>query len=124
MNETQRNCVRWWTKAFLIAAICIALIVGMIFNVTICLAIVTLLSALFFIYLIVMVIAERVYLWRVMGILTPNEWEYVRWYSHSLVSNGAEWIAECLREEEEVDEWKIELFERIEKNVKRPKLIS
>lgn len=122
MNETQKNCVKWWTKFFAIAIIAIGLIAGMVMNVTICLAMVALISMGFIGYLVVLLIAERVYLWRVMGILTPGEWETVKWYNHSLIGNGANWVAESLREEERFEE--AELFDRIEKNIKRPKIIS
>ena len=54
--------------------------------------------------------------------MTPEEWETVKWYDYCLISNGAEWIANSLREEEKPEV--AELFDRIEKNVKRPKIIS
>ena len=91
-------------------------------NITLCMTIVALIGIFAIGAMIVYIIAERVYLWRVMGELTPEEWETVKWYDYCLISNGAEWIANSLREEEKPEV--AELFDRIEKNVKRPKIIS
>jgi hypothetical protein len=122
MNETQKKCVERWMKILLFTIIGIGLIVGMITNVVICGVIVILICSGFIGYLIVLVIAERIYLWRVMGVLTPEEWQTVKWYNYSLIGSGANWVAESLREDGQLEE--AELFDRIEKNVKRPKIIS
>lgn len=122
MNETQKKAVKRWAKILSTVTVGIILIVGMFMNITLCMAIVALIGICAIGAMIVYIIAERIYLWRVMGELTPEEWEIVKWYDYCLISNGAEWIADSLREEEKPEI--AELFDRIEKNVKRPKIIS
>ena len=122
MNKTQKDCIKWWAKILSIVTISIVLIAGMFMNIMSCMVIVALIGIGAIGLVIVHVIAERIYIWRVMGELNPEEWEIVKWYDYCLITNGAEWIADSLREEEKPEI--AELFDRIEKNVKRPKIIS
>lgn len=119
MNETQKNFIKFWTKLVLIVMASISLLVGieicMIFCGLICLGMIA--------YVFIIWIAERIYLWRIMGVLTPSEWKIAKWYKYSLLNGGPNYILKLLAEEETPCPVTISIFEKIANNVKIPKLL-
>lgn len=123
MNQTQKNCIKFWTKLLLVVTISLVLLVGMftgskicmIFVGGICLGVIGFGFALW--------IAERVYLWRIMGVCDPQEWEVVKWYKFSLLNGGPNWIIAKLAKEAEPNQWHIAIFEKIANQVKIPRIL-
>lgn len=123
MNQTQKNFIKFWTKLLLIVTSGIVLFVGMLMGNIICSAIVEILFVVLFAYIIAFWIAQRIYLWRIMGILTPEQYEVVKWYRFCLLENGPNWLVEKLSEESEPNEWHIGIFKKIAHEVKIPKIL-
>lgn len=123
MNETQKDFIKFWTKLVLIATASISILVGMFMGSEICMILCGLICLGMIAYAFVIWIAERIYLWRIMGVLTPKQYEVAKWYKFSLLNNGPNWIIAKLTEEEEPNQWHIAIFEKIANEVKIPKLL-
>ena len=123
MNQTQKNCITFWTELLLTAIVGISLIVGICLNQLWAFIISTILLIVGLGYVVAIWIAERVYLWRIMGILTPREWEVAKWYRFSLLNGGPVDIIDRLVQESEPNEWHISIFQRINDEVKIPKIL-
>lgn len=123
MNETQKDFIEFWTKLVLIATTSISLLVGMFMGSEVCMAICGLICLGMIAYVFVIWIAERVYLWRIMGVLTSKQYEVVKWYKYCLLNNGPNWIIAKLAEEEEPNLWHVAIFEKVANEVKIPKLL-
>lgn len=123
MNQTQKDFVKFWTKLLLVTTISIFLLVGMFMGNEICICLVGLICLGFMAYTFIIWIAERIYLWRAMGVCTPKEWEVAKWYKFSLLNNGPNWIIAQLAEEETPNQWHIAIFEKIATQVKIPKIL-
>lgn len=123
MNQTQKNCIKFWTKLSLIVAGGIFLFIGMLTGNEIALVIVAILSIAFFAYVIAIWIAQRVYLWRIMGVCDPQEWKIVKWYKFSLLNGGPNYIINLLAHDEEPCMAHIAIFEKIANQVKIPKIL-
>lgn len=122
MNETQKDFIKFWTKLLLIVTGSISLLVGMFMGNKICMILCGLICLGMIAYVFIIWIAERIYLWRVMGVCTPAEWELVKWYKYSLLNGGPNWIIAQLAEEV-ADHSLIPTFEKIANNVKIPKIL-
>lgn len=123
MSETQKKFLTFWTKLLLVGGSSLAVFVGMFMGNEICMGIVGISCIAFFVYLIIIWIAQRIYLWRIMGILTPKQYEVVKWYKFCLLENGPSWLVEKLSEESEPNEWHIGIFKKIANEVKIPKIL-
>ena len=123
MNKTQKDFIKSWTKLVLTATISLFILVGMFMGSKICMILCGLFCLGIIAYVFIVWIAERVYLWRIMGVLTPNQYEVVKWYKFSLLNNGPNWIIAKLAEEEKPNQWHIAIFEKIANEVKIPKLL-
>lgn len=123
MNETQKDFIKFWTKLVLIATASISLLVGMFMGSEICMIFCGLFCLGMIAYVFIIWIAERIYLWRIMGVLTQSEWKIVKWYKYSLLNGGPNYIIKLLAEEETPCPVTISIFEKIANNVKIPKLL-
>ena len=123
MNETQKDFIKFWTKLVLIATASISLLVGMFMGSEICMIFCGLICLGMIAYVFIIWIAERIYLWRIMGVLTPSEWTIAKWYKYSLLSGGPNYILKLLAEEETSSPVTIAIFEKIANNAKIPKLL-
>ena len=123
MNETQKDFIKFWTKLVLIATVSISLLVGMFMGSEICMIFCGLFCLGMIAYVFIIWIAERVYLWRIMGVLTQSEWKIAKWYKYSLLNGGPNYIIKLLAEEETPCPVTISIFEKIANNVKIPKLL-
>lgn len=123
MNETQKDFIKFWAKLVLIATVSISLLVGMFMGSEICMIFCGLFCLGMIAYVFIIWIAERIYLWRIMGVLTPSEWKIVKWYKYSLLNGGPNYIIKLLAEEETPCPVTISIFEKIANNVKIPKLL-
>lgn len=123
MSETQKKFLTFWTKLLLIGSSSLVVLVGMLMGNEICMTIVAIFSLLCLAYIIIFWIAQRVYLWRIMGILTPEQYEVVKWYRFCLLENGPNWLIGKLSEESKPNEWHIGIFKKIANEVKIPKIL-
>ena len=123
MNETQKDFIKFWTKLVLIATASISLLVGMFMGSEICMIFCGLICLGMITYVFIIWVAERVYLWRIMGVLTQSEWKIAKWYKYSLLNGGPNYIIKLLVEEETPCPVTISIFEKIANNVKIPKLL-
>lgn len=123
MNETQKDFIKFWTKLVLIATASISLLVGMFMGSKICMIFCGLICLGMIAYVFIIWIAERIYLWRIMGVLTQSEWKIAKWYKYSLLNGGPNYIIKLLAEEETPCPVTISIFEKIANNVKIPKLL-
>lgn len=123
MSETQKKFLTFWTKLLLIGSSSLVVLVGMLMGNEICMTIVAIFSLLCLAYTIIFWTAQRIYLWRIMGILTPEQYEVVKWYRFCLLENGPSWLVEKLSEESEPNEWHIGIFKKIANEVKIPKIL-
>lgn len=123
MNETQKDFIKFWTKLVLIATVSISLLVGMFMGSEICMILCGLICLGMIAYVFIIWIAERIYLWRIMGVLTQSEWKIAKWYKYSLLNGGLNYILKQLAEEETPCPVTISIFEKIANNVKIPKLL-
>lgn len=123
MNETQKDFIKFWTKLVLIVTASISLLVGMFMGSEICMIFCGLICLGMIAYVFIIWIAERVYLWRIMGVLTQSEWKIVKWYKYSLLNGGPNYILKLLAKEETPCPVTISIFEKIANNVKIPKLL-
>lgn len=123
MSETQKKFLTFWTKWLLIVTSIVVLFVGMFMGNEICLTIVGISCINFFVYLFIIWVAQRIYLWRIMGVLTPEQYEVVKWYRFCLLENGPSWLVEKLSEESNPNEWHIGIFKKIANEVKIPKIL-
>lgn len=123
MNETQKDFIKFWAKLVLIVTASIALLVGMFMGNKICMIFCGLICLGMIAYVFIVWIAERIYLWRIMGVLTPKQYEVVKWYRFSLLNHGPDWIIDNLTNEEEPNEWHIAIFKKVANEVKIPKLL-
>ena len=123
MNETQKDFIKFWTKVVLIATVSISLLVGMFMGSEICMILCGLICLGMIAYVFIIWIAERIYLWRIMGVLTQSEWKIAKWYKYSLLNGGPNYIIKLLAEEETPCPVTILIFEKIANNVKIPKLL-
>lgn len=123
MNETQKDFIKFWTKLVLIATASIFLLVGMFMGSKICMIFCGLICLGMMAYIFIIWIAERIYLWRIMGVLTQSEWKIAKWYKYSLLNGGPNYILQLLAEEETPCPVTISIFEKIANNVKIPKLL-
>lgn len=123
MSETQKKFLAFWTKLLLIGGSSLAVFVGMFMGNEICMTIVAILCSLGIAYAIIFWIAQRIYLWRIMGVLTPKQYEVVKWYKFCLLENGPSWLVEKLSEESEPNEWHIGIFKKIANEVEIPKIL-
>lgn len=122
MSEAQKKIVAFWTKLLLIGASSSALTIGMFMGNEIALTIVAILCVLFFAYIIAVWVAQRVYLWRIAGILTVEEYEVVKWYRFSLLEKGPEYILDHLKEDTILNPFHIDIFTKVAE-VKIPKIL-
>lgn len=123
MNETQKDFIKFWAKLVLIVTASIALLVGMFMGNKICMIFCGLICLGMIAYVFIIWIAERIYLWRIMGVLTQSEWKIAKWYKYSLLNGGPNYILKLLAEEETPCPVTISIFEKIANNVKIPKLL-
>ena len=123
MNETQKDFIKFWTKLVLIVTVSISLLVGMFMGSEICMIFCGLICLGLIAYVFIIWIAERIYLWRIMGVLTQSEWKIAKWYKYSLLIGGPNYILKLLAEEETPCPVTISIFEKIANNVKIPKLL-
>lgn len=123
MSETQKDFIKFWTKLVLIVTASIALLVGMFMGSKICMIFCGLICLGMIAYVFIIWIAERIYLWRIMGVLTQSEWKIAKWYKYSLLNGGPNYILKLLAEEETPCPVTISIFEKIANNVKIPKLL-
>ena len=123
MNETQKDFIKSWTKLVLIATVSISLLVGMFMGSKICMIFCGLICLGMIAYVFIIWIAERVYLWRIMGVLTQSEWKIAKWYKYSLLNGGPNYIIKLLAEEETPCIVHIAIFEKIANQVKIPKIL-
>lgn len=123
MNETQKDFIKFWTKLVLIVTVSISLLVGMFMGSEICMIFCGLICLGMIAYVFIIWIAERIYLWRIMGVLTQSEWKIAKWYKYSLLNGGPDYILKLLAEEETPCPVTISIFEKIANNVKIPKLL-
>lgn len=123
MNETQKDFIKFWTKLVLIVTASISLLAGMFMGSEICMIFCVLICLGMIAYVFIIWIAERVYLWRIMGVLTQSEWKIAKWYKYSLLNGGPNYILKLLAKEETPCPVTISIFEKIANNVKIPKLL-
>lgn len=123
MNETQKDFIKFWTKLVLIVTASISLLVGMFMGIEICMILCGLICLGMIAYIFIIWVAERIYLWRIMGVLTQSEWKIAKWYKYSLLNGGPNYIIKLLAEEETPCPVTISIFEKIANNVKIPKLL-
>lgn len=123
MNQTQKDFVKFWTKLLLVLTFTITFLVGMFMGNKFCLIFVSLFCLAIMVYAFIIWIAERVYLWRIMGVLTPSEWEIAKWYKFSLLNGGPNDIISQLAQEKIPCLAHIAIFEKIANQVKIPKIL-
>lgn len=123
MSQTQKKFLAFWTKLLLIGSSSLVVLIGMLMGNEICMTIVAIFSLLWLAYILIFWIAQRIYLWRIMGILTPEQYEVVKWYRFCLLENGPSWLVEKLSEESEPNEWHIGIFKKIANEVEIPKIL-
>ena len=123
MSETQKNFVKFWTKLLVVVAIAISILVGMFLEQTWAFIIAAILTVVVTAFIITIWVAERIYLWRIMGVLTPEQYNVAKWYKYSLLNGGPAYVIKMLESDEEPNEWHISVFKKIEKEVKIPKFL-
>ena len=123
MNETQKDFIKFWTKLVLTVTASIFLLAGMFMGSEICMIFCILICLGIIAYAFIIWIVERIYLWRIMGVLTPSEWEIVKWYKYSLLNGGPNYIIKLLTEEGTPCPVTTSIFEKIANEVKIPKLL-
>lgn len=123
MNQTQKNFLSFWTKLLLTVSLFIGLFVGSCMGSKLCIVAMGSICLFFMIYAFAVWIGELVYMWRIMGILTPKQYEVAKWYKYSLCNGGPAHVLNLLQNDEEPNEWHIGIIKKIQEEVKIPKIL-
>ena len=80
MTDTQKKCVKKW--ALILSAIVFGLIilVGIAYNQNLAFAIVIIAFIAMVMFIVVFWVCSLINEWRIMGVLTPEEYQIYKWY--------------------------------------------
>ena len=81
MTDTQKKCVKKWMLNLFIIAIVIITIVGIAYNQNWAIAIVMIVSFAMVGFIVASWVCCAINEWRIMGVLTPEEYQVYKWYS-------------------------------------------
>lgn len=80
MNDTQKRSVKKWATILLIAIIALAVLVGIAKNQNWAVAIVVIVCVAMVVFIFASWICDFINEWRIMGVLTPEEYQIYKWY--------------------------------------------
>lgn len=123
MNQTQKNFIKSWTKLLLSITLFIVLFVGSCLGSNLCILIGGGICLSFILYAFAVWVGEGVYMWRIMGILTPEQYQVAKWYRYSLCNGGVDYVLEHLQNEIKPNEYHIAIMKKIKAEVKIPKIL-
>ena len=81
MTDTQKKCVKKWMLNLFIIAIVIITIVGIAYNQNWAIAIVMIAFFAMVGFIVASWVCSFINEWRIMGVLTPEEYQIYKWYS-------------------------------------------
>lgn len=81
MTDTQKKCVKKWMLNLFIIAIVIITIVGIAYNQNWVIAIVMIAFFAMVGFIVASWVCYAINGWRIMGVLTPEEYKIYKWYS-------------------------------------------
>ena len=81
MTDTQKKCVKKWMLNLFIIAIVIITIVGIAYNQNWAIAIVMIAFFAMVGFIVASWVCYAINEWRIMGVLTPEEYKIYKWYS-------------------------------------------
>ena len=81
MTDTQKKCVKKWASILLIIAISVITLVGIACNQNWAFAIVMIAFVAMVGFIIASWVCYAINEWRIMGVLTPEEYQIYKWYS-------------------------------------------
>ena len=123
MNQTQKNFIKFWTKLLLSVTLFIVLFAGSCMGSNLCILIGGGICLYFILYVFAVWVGESVYMWRIMGILTPEQYKVAKWYHYSLCNGGPDYVLGLLRDSHDPDEYHIAIIKKIKEEVKIPKIL-
>lgn len=123
MNQTQKNFIKSWTKLLLSVTLFIVLFVGSCLGSNLCILIGGGICLCFILYAFAVWVGEGVYMWRIMGILTPEQYKVAKWYRYCLCNSGPDYVLEHLQSEIKPNEYHIAIMKKIKAEVKIPKIL-
>ena len=80
MTDTQKKCVKKWMLNLFIIVIVIITIVGIAYNQNWAIAIVMIAFVAMVAFIVASWICSFINEWRIMGVLTPEEYQIYKWY--------------------------------------------
>ena len=92
MSQTQKNFIKFWTKLLLSVTLFIVLFVGSCMGSNLCILIGGGICLCFILYAFAVWVGEGVYMWRIMGILTPEQYKVAKWYRYCLCNGGPDYV--------------------------------
>lgn len=81
MTDTQKKCVKKWASILLIIAISVITLAGIACNQNWAFAIVMIAFVAMVGFIIASWVCYAINEWRIMGVLTPEEYQIYKWYS-------------------------------------------
>lgn len=123
MNQTQKNFIKFWTKLLLSMTLFIVLFVGSCLGSNLCILIGVGICLSFILYAFAVWVGEGVYMWRIMGILTPEQYQVAKWYRYSLCNGGVDYVLKHLQSEIKPNEYHIAIMKKIKEEVKIPRIL-
>ena len=123
MSQTQKNFIKFWTKLLLSVTLFIVLFVGSCMGSNLCILIGGGICLCFILYAFAVWVGEGVYMWRIMGILTPEQYKVAKWYRYCLCNGGPDYVLGYLRDSRNPDEYHIAIMKKIKEEVKIPKIL-
>lgn len=123
MSQTQKDFIKFWTKLLLSVTLFIVLFVGSCMGSNLCILIGGGICLCFILYAFAVWVGEGVYMWRIMGILTPEQYKVAKWYRYCLCNGGPDYVLGHLRDSRNPDEYHIAIMKKIKEEVKIPKIL-
>lgn len=124
MSQTQKDFIKFWIKLLLFVTLVIVLFVGSCMGSNLCILIGGGICLYFILYVFAVWVGECVYMWRIMGVLTPTQYKVAKWYRYSLCNGGPDYVLECLQDScNPNDEYHIAIMKKIKEEVKIPKIL-
>lgn len=81
MTDTQKKCVKKWASILFVIAIGVITLAGVAYNRNWAIAIVMIVFIAMVVFIVASWICSFINEWRIMGVLTPEEYEIYKWYS-------------------------------------------
>ena len=80
MTDTQKKCVKKWILNLFIIAIALITLAGIAYNQNWAIAIVVIVFIAMVVFIIAFWVCSLINEWRIMGVLTPEEYKIYKWY--------------------------------------------